>query len=113
MNKHQVIRSVSVLLFIALVFTFSNFDIELIHSKHSDKILNNEFNWQPDMNSGLELPQFQFESEFAIHSEMAKKPLELEHHSVSVEDVECLIIGSAQINECLSNSRLLFINSTD
>lgn len=109
MNKHQIIRSVSVLLFIALVFTFSNLDIGLIHSKQAANISNTEFNWHPDMTSELELQQFQFESEFAIHPEMANEFVEMEHLSVSFEDVECLIISSGENNECLSNSRLLFL----
>ncbi len=113
MNKHQIIRSVSVLLFIALVFTFSNFDIELIHSKYADNVSNNEFNWHPDMASELELKQFQLESEFAFHSEMVNELIDSEHLSVSIEDIDCLIIGSAQNDECYSNSGLIFINSID
>ena len=98
MNKHQVIRSISVLLFIAFVFTLTNFDTGFIFSKQPNSVSINEFNWQPDLTSGLELQTFHFESELDFHSEITKEMETVRHFSISTEDADYLIIGSIEDN---------------
>ena len=92
MNKHQVIRSISVLLFIAFVFTLTNFDTAFIFSKQPNNISINEFNWHPDLTSELELQNFHFESELDFHSEIAKEMDTLRYFSISTEGAGYLII---------------------
>ena len=98
MNKHLVIRSISVLLFIAFLFTLTNFDTAFIFSKQPNNISINEFNWHPDLTSEIELQKLHFESELDFHSEIAKEMETLRHFSISTKGTDYLIISSIEDN---------------
>ncbi len=104
MKKHQIIRSISVLLFIALVFNLSNLDTGLINSNRIAPVSCDQYDWHMDLTSELELQQFQLESEYFIITKMLHEAEEPQKISSFVVDRECQTISSSENNPHFSNT---------
>ena len=78
MNKHQAIRSITVLLLIALISTLSNSEPKLFIFQPSENISINQFNWHEDATSEIELQQLQNERELTACVEIVTELKTLE-----------------------------------
>ena len=111
MNKHQIIRTLSVLFFISFVVTISNLDIGVINSGRFDNNFLHKKTWHPDMMCELVIQESLSESGITIDTKMAYEHEFIENLSVSIANRKDLTIKPVQDDVIFINKTLLFNRS--
>ena len=104
MEKHQLVRSISVLLILSAVFTLSNLNTELINLKRLEISSTNQLKHNSDRNSELELREIQVNGDFIVNLEMVDELEVLDIISISEENMEYMIICSTGNHTACSNN---------
>ena len=93
MNKHLVIRTLSIVFVLATVYTISLADVEWIHANAPANLSTQQFDWHADMASEVEWQSFHLEDEIVLCTEMKNELVELEPAPVFIPEGEILDIS--------------------